>query len=117
MDSAQQDFESIRKQLSGIKLWLAVGAIGFLLIGIAAVVFSISMTTMMNVVEDEYEGSTNESDVWDKASGFFERGEKEKLLDLVNERLKTHPNDAQVYWYRAKVYILDEVLGGCISRR
>lgn len=108
MANDQTNLESIRKQLSGIKLWVAVGAIGFLLIGVAAAVFSISMVTMMSFVEEEYEEDGEESSLWDEASDYFDRGDKEKLLGLVEDRLKTHPNDAQVYWFRAKAHILDE---------
>lgn len=108
MNTNEHDFESIRKQLSGIKLWVAVGAIGFLLIGVAAAVFSISMATMMDVVEEEYESVEEEPDLWDKASDYFDRGDKENLLALVEERIKTHPHDVQVYWFRAKVHILEK---------
>jgi hypothetical protein len=108
MSDDQKDIESIRKQLSGITLWIAVGAIGFLLIGVAAAVFSISTATMMSFVEEEYEDDGEESNLWDEASDYFDRGEKEKLLSLVEERMKTHPYDAQVYWFRAKAHILNE---------
>lgn len=107
MDTEQKTLDSIRKQLSGIKFLVAVGAIGFLLVGVAATVFSISIATMMGHVEEEYEGG-EESTWWDKASDYFERGDREKLLGLVEERLKTHPNDAQVFWFRAKAHILGE---------
>ena len=108
MNNDPNDIESIRKQLSGIKLWVAVGAIGFLLIGAATAVFSISMATMMSFVEEEYEDDEGNSSLWDEASNYFDRGEKDKLLSLVEKRIKTHPYDAQVYWFRAKVHILEE---------
>lgn len=107
MNNDQNDIESIRKQLSGIKLWVAVGAIGFLLIGAAAAVFSVSMATILGVVEEKYESEEENDSLWDEASDYFDRGEKEKLLFLVEKRMKTHPYDAQVYWFRARAHILD----------
>jgi len=107
MNTDQQDIESIRKQLSGIKLWVAVGAIGFLLIGVAAAVFSISMAAMIDYVEEDYKDDEEESTLWDEASDYFDRGDKDKLLALVEKRIETHPYDAQVYWFRAKAHILE----------
>jgi hypothetical protein len=108
MNSDPSDIDTIRKQLSGIKFWVAIGAIGFLLIGAAAAVFSISMATMMSFVENEYEDDEQNSSLWDEATEYFDRGEKEKLLSLVEKRMTTHPYDAQVYWFRAKAHILEE---------
>ncbi|MEW8508982.1 MAG: hypothetical protein AB2598_20030 [Candidatus Thiodiazotropha sp.] len=108
MNNDQNDFESIQKQLSGIKLWVAVGAIGFLIIGAAAAVVSVTMATMMGGIEEEYENEVENDSLWDEASDYFDRGEKERLLSLVEKRMKTHPYDAQVYWFRARAHILDE---------
>ncbi len=106
MDVKEKYLESIQKQLSGIKRWVAVGAIGFLMIGIATLILSISAISIMEMAENEME--QEESSFGDEASDFFERQKKDELLDFVNKRLKTHPNDANVYWYRAKYHILDE---------
>ena len=107
MDVEEKYLESIQKQLSGIKRWVAVGAIGFLLIGVALLIFSVSMTYVMEMmVEKEF--AQEEPSFGDEAADYFERGKRDELMDHVNYRLKTHPNDAAVYWHRSKAHILDE---------
>ncbi len=57
----------IIKQLKSIRNWVAVGAIGFLLIGISTMIFSISISQMLPTFEDlssksEYEEENSEEE-------------------------------------------------------
>jgi len=108
MNTEQSDFEPILRHLSGIKIWVAVCAIGFLLSGVAAVVLSVFMVTMQHSLKQELEGADEESQLWDEASACFDRGDKEELLRLIEDRRRTHPNDPQTFWFSAKAHILDE---------
>lgn len=97
-------------QLRAIKRWIAVGSLGFLLIGGAVLVFSISLVSLMHTTADEISKSaagTGENDDFDdQASSLFEQGKVDALMKLVTERVKEFPNDADVYWYRARAHQL-----------
>jgi len=49
-----QENTEVVKQLKNIKMWIATGAIGFLLIGINVTIFSVSMTQMTSIFDQEY---------------------------------------------------------------
>ncbi len=105
-----EENSEIINQLRSIKRWVAVGAVGFLLIGLGIVIFSASMVKMVSGFESEYseEEATNDSSksLWDEGSELFEQGKVDELLRRVDERLNTHPNDATAYWFKAKAYYL-----------
>ncbi len=102
----------ITKQLKSIKNWVAAGAIGFLLIGVGVTIFSVSMIQMASTFEDQYSEEECEKEnselSWENASELFEQGELKKLMSLVDERFKTHPNDPTAHWFKAKVYYLNQ---------
>jgi len=95
-----QDNNELLKLLKGIKIWISVGSIGFLLIGVSTIIITISMLQLTTSIEND------SNDIWDKASELYEQGKEKELLQLTDNRIKTHPNDASIYWYRAKVYYL-----------
>ena len=99
-------------QLRAIKRWIAVGSLGFLLIGGAALVFSISILSLMHSMEDEISkagaGVGDSDDFDDQASSLFEQGKIDELMNLVKERLKEFPNDADAYWFRARAHQLSQ---------
>lgn len=101
----------VAKQIKSLKIWVAIGSIGFLLIGVAAITFSVAMTYMSEYMANETgdDACKNEptSLTWDNGHELFEKGQIQELLKLAEERLKTHPNDANAYWYKAKVYYLE----------
>jgi len=95
-----QDNNEVLKLLKSIKIWISVGSIGFLLIGVSTIIFTISMIQVTTSFEND------STDIWDKASELYEQGKEKELLQLTNKRFETHPNDASIYWYRAKVYYI-----------
>ncbi len=108
-----EENSEIAIQLKGIKKWVAVGAIGFMLIGVGVTIFSVSMMQMASVFEDDawLNAEAEEESVeltWDGATELFEQGKDEELLSMINERLKSHPNDPSAHWFRAKVYYLNK---------
>ncbi len=102
----------IINQLRSIKKWIAVGAFGFLLIGVGVCLFSVTMFQMASTFEEEFseEKFESESDEfsWESASDLFERNKTGELVVLVNERLITHPNDPTAYWFKAKIHYLNK---------
>lgn len=106
-----QDNAQIVAQLISIKRWVAVGAIGFLLIGISVLVFSVSVIQMSSLLDDEYSERPAEKDntilSWESASELFDQGKTQELMSLVEKRLATHPNDSTAYWFKAKVHYLN----------
>jgi hypothetical protein len=104
-----QDNTEIVKQLKAIKLWVALGAIGFLLIGSGVVSFSASMMELSSEFEKQYPDKDNKNDSsisWDRGTELFEQAKIDDLLKLTEERLKTHPNDGTAHWFKAKVHFM-----------
>lgn len=99
------------KQIKSLKIWVALGAIGFLLIGVAAITFSVAMTYMSEYMVNETSNDDcdeeSKSLTWDNGNELFEKGQLQELLKLSEERLKTHPYDANAYWFKAKVYYIE----------
>ena len=77
-------------ELKSIKRWIAFGAIGFFLIGVGIVVFSISMYSMTKFAEEYGYKNTEpcKQSFTDKVSCVFEKGEYDKVLTLAEEREK-----------------------------
>lgn len=98
--------ESVR-QLKQIKIWIAIGGVGFFLVGAAALIFAISIASFTAMAEEaigEEEGCGEDADFEDRAEDLYERGRLDELAALIGEREKTHPNDANVHWYRARLH-------------
>jgi tetratricopeptide (TPR) repeat protein len=102
------DNNGVQIELRAIKRWIAVGSVGFLLIGGAALAFSISIVSLMHTMGDEISktGVDDSEEFPDQATTLFEQGKTDELMNLVEERLKEYPNDADAYWYRAKAHLL-----------
>ncbi len=102
--------DEIAAQLKSIKKWVIAGAIGFLLVGLSAVIFSVSIVQMATNFENEY--STDECGSDDSVfsrngvSELIKQGKLEDAVVLINKRLKTHPNDAYAHWFKARVHVL-----------
>ncbi len=93
-------------QLRAIKRWIAVGAIGFLLIGGAAFVLALAMYSFSGTMVHEISKLNDPEDFRDKATTLFEQGKSDELLKLANEHMQEFPNDSDAYWYRARAYLL-----------
>ncbi len=101
--------EKLIKQVKHLKLWVAACSIGFLLIGISAITFSITTASVMSEFDDEWSGDCGEEESFsDKASDYFKVGKIDQLNKLIEERIKTHPNDSNIYWYSTRVHVLNE---------
>jgi hypothetical protein len=95
--------EDMVRQLKLLKVWVAIGAIGFLLIGAAAFAFGVAAVLLATVAEKELE---KESDFADRANEYFEKGQLEELERLISGRNTAYPNDGNVAWYRARLYAI-----------
>ena len=104
----KSDDNQILIQLRAIKHWIAVGAIGFLLIGGAAFVLALAMYSFSGTMENEISKLEDMEDFRDKATTLFEQGKPDELLKLANEHMQAFPNDADAYWYRARAYLLQK---------
>jgi tetratricopeptide (TPR) repeat protein len=100
----------VTKQLKSIKKWIMTGALGFLLIGLGVVIFSVSMVQMIDVMENEFTeeeyGKGNAKFSRDHVSELIKQGKLDEALSLINERLETHPNDANAHWLKARSHYL-----------
>ena len=102
----------IENQLKSIKKWVVAGAIGFLLIGLGVVVFSVSTFQMISNFGNEY----GEVTCGDDASSFsragvsrlIEQGKIGEALNLTISRLETHPNDPTAHWLKARIHMIEE---------
>ena len=95
----------MEKELKSIKRWIAFGAIGFFLIGVGFVVVAASMYSAMELAQSYEDKPECMQSYDDKADCAFKKGKLKEVLSLSDERAKTYPNDADIYWNRAKVYI------------
>lgn len=102
----RNDDNQILVQLRAIKHWIAVGAIGFLLIGGAAFVLALAMYSFSGAMESEMSKLDDPENFRDKASTLFEQDKPDELLKLANDHMQAFPNDADAYWYRARGYLL-----------
>ncbi len=97
-------------QLKSIKEWVVVGAIGFLLIGLSAVIFTVSMVQMTASLESECPigecGSDCSGFSKNEVSELIKQDKLDDALVLIYKRLITHPNDAYAHWYKARIHVL-----------
>lgn len=100
----------VTKQLKSIKRWIIVGALGFLLIGLGVVIFSVSMVQMAATFEEDYAedvcSKENTGFSRDNVSELIKQGKLEEALNIINKRLETHPNDANAHWLKARSHYL-----------
>lgn len=97
---------STLKQLKVIK-WLVVCiAVGIFVVAISIAYFSFSMS---NIAQSSFaDSSCNDESFRDKVSGLVDKGKTDDAFKLANERIKSHPNDENGYWYRGKAYYLQK---------
>ncbi|MES2820973.1 MAG: hypothetical protein V4812_18515 [Pseudomonadota bacterium] len=95
------------KQLKHIKWFIAIGAIGFLLAGLGVASVAAISAAAMSGLEDDFSqisSCEDEEDFEGEAEKLFERGAIEDLLALIDQRRSEYPNDANVYWYTARIH-------------
>ena len=102
------DGDGAVRELQRIKVWIAIGAIGFVLIAAAALVVAVAFAWSVSYMEEAMALSEAEDPpaFRDLAQQRFEQGQIDDLAALIAERAKTHPNDAIVSWYRAQLHVL-----------
>ena len=100
----------VSAQLKSMKKWIILGSISFLLIGISAIIFSVSIYTTMASMENEQSNCGKESTGFshDKVTSLLNQGETKEALLIINKRLETHPNDSYALWFKAKAYYLKQ---------
>jgi len=98
----------MEQELKSIKRWIAFGAVGFFLIGVGVVIAAASMYSAMELAQSYESKPACAHSYDDKASCAFKKGKLEEVLSLSDERAETHPNDVDIFWNRAKVYIQQE---------
>ena len=92
--------EQITTELRSAKRWIAVGALALLASTISMVGISVWSYSAVN----EYEENTCEQPPWDdQAYDAIDEANYEKSLSLANERLETHPNDADAFYIKAQI--------------
>ena len=107
IDTWSMNNEGTLRQLRQMKFWVALGSIGFLLVGAAALTFALAAATAMSTLENEYSGespSEERSEFRAQAQVLFEEGKLEKLAEHIELRKATHPHDANVHWYTARLH-------------
>ncbi|MEW8049031.1 MAG: hypothetical protein AB2809_01535 [Candidatus Thiodiazotropha sp.] len=101
--------ENTVRQLKHIKIWIAIGSLGFVLIGLAALLLSLASVAAFAAIEDEISNDVEcgqTTSFKNQASDFFEEGKLDELIKLIESRELTHPNDAYIYLYRARLHIV-----------
>lgn len=101
-----ENSEAVVKQLKSIK-WLIVTITASFVLAVA-IVSAVVVYAVMETSESLAEGACGEQSFSDQAKGLIEKGELEGAIRLANERISTHPNDADAYWQRAMAYYLSQ---------
>ena len=97
---------STLKQLKIIKWFVALITIGVLTAAGAVGYFSYLFFEMAQ--SSLTNNSCNDDSFRDKVSSLVDEGKLDEVVKLSNERIKTHPNDENAYWYRGISYYLQE---------
>jgi len=104
-----EDTSELTKLLKSIKRWSIVSATGLILVGLAAIAFSVSIITY---IEDESPSeeciTENASFTRNKALDLIEQDKLDEVIELAGHRLNTHPNDADAHWTKAKAHYLKQ---------
>jgi hypothetical protein len=100
----------IKKELKSLKRWVAVGAFGFLLIGVCASITTYLFYQSAQVLKgNSLSCEKNEFKFPTKyVSDLVDRNKIDDALTLIDLRLKTHPNDAQAHWLKARSHQMKE---------
>ena len=102
----------ITAQLKSIKRWIIAGAIGFLLIGLGVVIFSVSMFQMTANSDNACSDGIfcNDTSGFSRAnvSRLIQKGKIDEAYNLISDRLETHPNDPTAHWLKARVHMIRE---------
>lgn len=96
---------SILKQLTIIKWFVALITIGVLTAAGAVGYFSYLFFEMAG---SSLNTSCDDENFRDKVSSLVDEGKLDEVVKLSDERIKTHPNDEDAYWYRGVSYYLQE---------
>ena len=100
----------IIEQLRSIKKWIFAGAIGFLLIALGVVIFSVSMFQMIANSDSEYSDGIfgHDTSKFSRAniSRLIQKGKIDDAFILIFDRLETHPNDPMAHWLKARVHMI-----------
>lgn len=100
------DGDQISLELKKLRFWLALGAIGLLLTGVGMIGSMFAYDKLFELAEEaESKDSEQELDFEDEAAELYDENRLSELWDLIEERVKKRPNDADVYWWRAKYYM------------
>jgi len=105
------DNEKSLSELKSIKRWVIALAIGFVLVGIGAVVFSVAIYQGV-AMADEWTSNKCEA----KSEGFddervrylLSEGDIDEALVMIDERLETHPQDSYAAYAKARAHYLLE---------
>ena len=99
--------ESEIKILKSIRNWIVIGSVGFLLIGVSALILSISVAQVSNYIDEEESTNVADNDIdWKYLAELYNKNELDGLIGEANKRLEEYPNDATVLWFLAKAYNL-----------
>ncbi|MEQ1739842.1 MAG: hypothetical protein ABL884_08045, partial [Methyloglobulus sp.] len=94
------------KQLKVIK-WLLILIAVSMFVAASSVAFVAIQS--INLVESSFaDNSCDEKSFRDKVSDLVDEGKLEDAVKLANERIKSHPNDEDGYWYRGLAYYLQK---------
>jgi len=99
--------ENTLKQLTIIK-WLLVLIVVGILITMSCVAAFVILTS--DLVENGLNASSSCEDInfRDKVSDWVGEGKTEAAIKLATERMKSHPNDQDAYWFRGLAYYLQK---------
>ena len=101
-----EDSASMLKLLKIIKWFVALITIGVLTAAGAVGYFSYLFFEMAE--SSLTNNACEEESFRDKVSSLVDKDKLEEAIKLSNERIKTHPNDEDAYWYRGVSYYLQE---------
>lgn len=99
-----EDSASMLKQLKIIKWFLGLIMMGVLTAAGTVAYFSYVFFEMAG--SSLTENGCEEESFRDKVSSLVDKGKLEEAVNLTHERIKTHPNDEDAYWYRGVSYYL-----------
>ena len=103
--------DAIARRLRRLEFWVAVAGIGVLVVGVALAILAGSFAYA--IAKEDFGGS--EDEFADLAQQHFEQGRLDDLAALITERSETHPNDANAFWYRARLRALRGEWDGALA--
>ena len=101
-----EDSAGMLKQLKTIKWFVALITVGVLSAAGSIAYFSY---LTVGIAESSFSNDSCEEESFrDKVSSLVDKGKLEDAIKLSNERMKSHQNDEDAYWYRGVSYYLQE---------